>query len=81
VVVHNFSYGFLNLGFVYLTSYLGCFLGLQCTARARAMNGAGRARWLLLAAVSIGATAPNGDRDPEPPSPTQVYRTLGSRTA
>src|SRR5262249_29259252 len=56
VVVHNFSYGFLNPGFAYLTSYLGCFLGLQCTARARAANGASRARWLLLAAVSIGAT-------------------------
>src|SRR5262249_21631338 len=56
VVVHNFSYGLLNPGFAYLTSFLGCFLGLQCTARARAMRGADRARWLLLAAVSIGTT-------------------------
>jgi NO-binding membrane sensor protein with MHYT domain len=55
VVVHNFSYGLLNPGLAYLTSCLGCFLGLQCTARARAMKGADRARWLLLAAVSIGA--------------------------
>src|SRR5215475_11685715 len=55
VQVHNFSYGPLNPGFAYLTSCLGCFLGLQCTARARAMQGADRARWLLLAAVSIGA--------------------------
>jgi NO-binding membrane sensor protein with MHYT domain len=56
VHVHNFSYGLLNPGLAYLTSCLGCFLGLQCTARARAMQGAQRARWLLLAAVSIGAT-------------------------
>src|SRR5215467_15438007 len=56
VQVHNFSYGLLNPGFAYLTSCLGCFLGLQCTARARAMQGADRARWLVLAAVSIGAT-------------------------
>jgi len=56
VQVHNFSYGLLNPGLAYLTSCLGCFLGLQCTARARAMQGAQRARWLVLAAVSIGAT-------------------------
>ena len=56
VHVHNFSYGLLNPGLAYLTSCLGCFLGLQCTARARAMLGAQRARWLLLAAVSIGVT-------------------------
>ena len=56
VQVHNFSYGLLNPGLAYLTSCLGCFLGLQCTARARAMQGAQRTRWLLLAAVSIGAT-------------------------
>jgi NO-binding membrane sensor protein with MHYT domain len=40
----------------YVISCLGCFLGLQCTARARAVAGGARARWLLLAAVSIGAT-------------------------
>jgi NO-binding membrane sensor protein with MHYT domain len=56
VQVHNFSYGLLNPGLAYLTSCLGCFLGLQCTARARAMRSAQRTRWLLLAAVSIGAT-------------------------
>jgi NO-binding membrane sensor protein with MHYT domain len=54
--VHNFSYGLLNPVVAYLISSLGCFLGLQCTARARAVQGSGRARWLLLAAVSIGAT-------------------------
>jgi NO-binding membrane sensor protein with MHYT domain len=54
--VHNFSYGLLNPVLAYLISCLGCFLGLQCTARARAMEGSARARWLLLAAVSIGTT-------------------------
>ena len=54
--VHNFSYGLLNPVLAYLISCLGCFLGLQCTARARAMEGGARARWLLLAAVSIGTT-------------------------
>jgi NO-binding membrane sensor protein with MHYT domain len=56
VQVHNFAYGFLNPGLAYLMSCLGCFLGLQCTQRARAMQGASRTRWLLLAAVSIGVT-------------------------
>ena len=54
--VHNFSYGLLNPVLAYLISCLGCFLGLQCTARAKAMAGGARARWLLLAAVSIGTT-------------------------
>ena len=53
---HNFSYGIINPLLAYLVSCLGCFLGLQCTARARAVQGAARARWLLLAAVSIGTT-------------------------
>jgi NO-binding membrane sensor protein with MHYT domain len=56
VEVHNFAYGILNPGLAYLMSCLGCFLGLQCTNRARAMEGASRARWLLLAALSIGVT-------------------------
>jgi NO-binding membrane sensor protein with MHYT domain len=56
VQVHNFAYGILNPGLAYLMSCLGCFLGLQCAQRARAMEGAARTRWLLLAAVSIGAT-------------------------
>jgi NO-binding membrane sensor protein with MHYT domain len=56
LVVNNFSHGLLNPGLAYPISCLGCFLGLQCTARARAMRGAGRARWLVLAAVSIGVT-------------------------
>src|SRR5215469_15654468 len=56
VEVHNFAYGVLNPGLAYLMSCLGCFLGLQCAQRARALAGASRARWLLLAAVSIGVT-------------------------
>jgi NO-binding membrane sensor protein with MHYT domain len=56
VQAHNVSYGLLNPALAYLVSCLGCFLGLQCTARARAMQGGARARWLLLAAVSIGTT-------------------------
>jgi NO-binding membrane sensor protein with MHYT domain len=56
IEVHNFSYGLLNPGLAYLMSCLGCFLGLQCTGRARAHAGAARARWLLLAGVSIGTT-------------------------
>jgi NO-binding membrane sensor protein with MHYT domain len=54
--VHNFSYGLINPALAYLISCLGCFLGLQCTARARAAVGGARGRWLLLAAVSIGTT-------------------------
>ncbi|HTS95077.1 MAG TPA: MHYT domain-containing protein, partial [Streptosporangiaceae bacterium] len=56
LTVHNFSYGLLTPGLGYLMSCLGAFLGLRCTARARALQGRERARWLLLAGVSIGTT-------------------------
>jgi len=56
LTVHNFTYGFLTPGLAYLMSCLGAFLGLRCTARARAHQGKARARWLLLGGVSIGAT-------------------------
>ena len=52
---HNFQYGLLTPVTGYLLSCLGAFLGLRCTTRARAYHGPTRARWLLLAAVSIGA--------------------------
>jgi NO-binding membrane sensor protein with MHYT domain len=55
-MVHNFSYGLLTPALAYLMSFLGAFLGLRCTSRARASTGATRIRWLLLAAVSIGST-------------------------
>jgi len=54
VAVHNFSYGLLTPVLGYVMSCLGCFLGLRCTTRARAVQGSSRVRWLLLAAVSIG---------------------------
>jgi NO-binding membrane sensor protein with MHYT domain len=56
VHVNNFTYGPLTpvLGFV--MSSLGCFLGLRAATRARASQGAPRARWLLLATVSIATT-------------------------
>src|SRR6266700_1836943 len=54
--VDNFSNGALNPGFSYAVSCVGCFLGLRCTTRARAYQGAARARWLTLAALSIGTT-------------------------
>jgi NO-binding membrane sensor protein with MHYT domain len=56
LTVHNFSYGLLTPALAYLMSFLGAFLGLRCTSRARASTGATRIRWLLLAAVSIGIT-------------------------
>jgi NO-binding membrane sensor protein with MHYT domain len=54
--VFNFSHGILNPGLGYLTSCLGCFLGLRCLTRARAYTGWSRATWLLVASVCIGAT-------------------------
>jgi NO-binding membrane sensor protein with MHYT domain len=55
VSVHNFSYGLLNPGIAYVMSCLGSFLGLRCVILSRAYHGAAKARWLILAAVSIGA--------------------------
>ncbi|HEX7631831.1 MAG TPA: MHYT domain-containing protein [Lacunisphaera sp.] len=40
----------------YAMSCLGAFLGLRCVTRARACTGYARARWLVLAAIAIGAT-------------------------
>ena len=56
VHVQNFSYGLLNPVLGYLMSCLGAFIGLRCLTRARAYTGRGRALWLSLAAVAIGAT-------------------------
>jgi NO-binding membrane sensor protein with MHYT domain len=55
VSVHNFSYGLLNPGLAFLMSCLGAFLGLRCVILSRAYQGAAKARWLILAAVAIGA--------------------------
>ena len=56
VSVHNFSNGLLNPVLGYVMSCVGAFLGLRCVTLARAYDGMARARWLGLAAVSIGAT-------------------------
>jgi NO-binding membrane sensor protein with MHYT domain len=55
VTVHNFSDGVFNPVLGYVMSCLGAFLGLRCVTRARAHEGRARARWLVLAAVAIGA--------------------------
>jgi len=54
--INNFANGALNPALSYVVSCVGCFLGLRCTTRARAYQGAARARWLTLAALSIGTT-------------------------
>jgi NO-binding membrane sensor protein with MHYT domain len=53
---NDFSYGLLTPALGYVMSCLGAFIGLRCTTRARAHSGTARARWLTLAAVSIGVT-------------------------
>ncbi len=55
VTVHNFTYGAFNPALAYAMSCLGAFLGLRCVTRARAHEGRHKARWLSLAAVTIGA--------------------------
>lgn len=55
VHANEFSYGPLIPALAVAMSCLGSFLGLRCATRARAYEGSARVRWLLLAAVSIGA--------------------------
>lgn len=54
--VHHFAYGWITPVLSYLLSYLGSLSGLAATARARRTDGGPRARWLVLAAWSIGGT-------------------------
>ena len=54
--VHHFAYGAINPILAYVLSFLGSLLGLVFTARSRESSGASRARWLSLAAISIGST-------------------------
>ncbi len=54
--VHNFSYGAVTPIAGFVMSSLGAYLGLRFAVRAREYTGAQRARWLLLAALSIGTT-------------------------
>jgi NO-binding membrane sensor protein with MHYT domain len=56
LTVHNFQYGLLTPALGYLMSFLGSFIGLRCTTRARASTGSSRLRWIAFAAVSIGIT-------------------------
>ena len=56
--VHHFTYGAFNPIASYLLAFLGSFLGLLCTGRARAARTRGRRnRWLIIAAFSIGGGA------------------------
>ncbi|GAA2530217.1 MHYT domain-containing protein [Pilimelia columellifera] len=55
--IHHFTYGWFNPVVAFLMAFLGSLLGLVCTARARDSHSPGRrARWLGIAAVSIGGT-------------------------
>jgi NO-binding membrane sensor protein with MHYT domain len=54
--VHHFAYGWVTPALAYLLSYLGSLSGLAATARARRTDRGRRARWLVLAAWSIGGT-------------------------
>ena len=56
VSVNDFSNWLLNPALAYVTSCFGAFLGLRCVALGRVYHGMGRAAWLSLAAISIGAT-------------------------
>jgi NO-binding membrane sensor protein with MHYT domain len=55
--VHHFAYGWVTPALAYLLSYLGSLSGLAATVRARrTRDRRRRARWLILAAWSIGGT-------------------------
>lgn len=56
--IHHLTYGAVNLVVAYLIAFVGSLLGLVCTARARgARQRRRRARWLVLAAITIGGAA------------------------
>lgn len=54
--MYGFSFNVVTAVIAYVASVVGSALGLLCTSRARAAVGSERARWLALAAVSIGGT-------------------------
>jgi NO-binding membrane sensor protein with MHYT domain len=56
--VHHFTYGAFNPIAAFLLAFLGSFLGLLSTGRARRAHTRGRRnRWLFIAAFSIGGGA------------------------
>ncbi|RZU52437.1 NO-binding membrane sensor protein with MHYT domain [Krasilnikovia cinnamomea] len=56
--VHHFTYGAFNPVAAYLLAFLGSFLGLLSTGRARSARTRGRrTRWLIIAAFAIGGGA------------------------
>jgi len=54
--VQYFAHGWLGPALAVAVSFFGCLVGLLVSARARESDGPARARWLCLAAVSIGGT-------------------------
>jgi NO-binding membrane sensor protein with MHYT domain len=56
--IHQFTYGAFNPVAAFLLAFLGSFLGLLCTRRARdARTRSRRNRWLVIAAFAIGGGA------------------------
>lgn len=56
--IHHFTYGAFNPIAAFLLAYLGSFLGLLATGRAReARTRSRRNRWLIIAAFAIGGGA------------------------
>jgi NO-binding membrane sensor protein with MHYT domain len=56
--VHHFTYGIFNPVAAYFVAFLGSFLGLLSTGRARSARTRGRrTRWLIIAAFAIGGAA------------------------
>jgi NO-binding membrane sensor protein with MHYT domain len=55
LLLHNFAYGLVTPVLSYVLASGGALLGLRAATRARACQGASRARWLLLAGFAIGA--------------------------
>lgn len=55
--IDHFAYGFITPGMAYFMSVVGSSLGLISVRRARASSGGWpRARWLILAATTIGGS-------------------------
>jgi NO-binding membrane sensor protein with MHYT domain len=52
--LHDFAYGPVTPVLGYALASLGALLGLRAATRARACQGASRARWLLLAGFAVG---------------------------